>query len=263
MNKTRDSNPAGKFRGDIEGLRAIAVMVVIFFHCGLPGVRGGFVGVDIFFVLSGYLITGLLLADLQASGTLNMVRFYARRTRRLLPVSLLVLLVTILTARIILPPLDQDTLWKSAFATACYNSNNFFALSSGDYFGHALASNPFLHTWSLAVEEQFYLVWPLLLLIFCKISRNKKTLGALLLLLCVLSLGLCIWLTYRANYLAFFLAAARGWEFGLGGLASLIPDTWLRQRPRLAIASGIAGILVLILSVMFIREEMAFPGWIA
>jgi peptidoglycan/LPS O-acetylase OafA/YrhL len=252
-----------RFRPDIEGLRAFAVLIVIAFHAGLRPVSGGFIGVDVFFVLSGYLIIGLLLADLEKLGHIRMVRFYARRARRLLPASALMVVATILAACFLLDPFEQDVLWKSALATVTYSSNLFFAYTSGDYFGHKLSSNPFLHTWSLAVEEQFYFVWPVLMLVLFKISRRRSILAILTALLTIASFAACVVLTRRASYLAFFLLPARVWEFSAGGLASMIPAAWLQVRPRLIILSSWVGAALLLVSAVVLHEQMSFPGWIA
>ena len=151
------------FRPDIEGLRGLAILIVVLFHCGVPGVSGGFVGVDVFFVLSGFLITGLLVAEVQKTSQLSLVQFYARRVRRLLPASALSLVVTLLIGAMILAPRELDVAGHASSAAALYISNIFFDRNAGDYFAPDVKLNPILHTWSLAVEEQFYLFWPLLL----------------------------------------------------------------------------------------------------
>ena len=150
------------FRPDIEGLRGIAVLLVVAFHAHIWWWRGGFLGVDIFFVLSGYLITALLLQELESSGTLSLVGFYARRARRLLPAAAVVVVFVVVAGIFLLSPIEQIRYSKTALATTLYASNLWFIRQSSDYFAADTANNPLLHTWSLAVEEQFYFVWPVL-----------------------------------------------------------------------------------------------------
>lgn len=150
------------FRPDIEGLRGIAVLLVVAFHSHIPLWRAGFLGVDIFFVLSGYLITALLLQELESSGTLSLVGFYARRARRLLPAAAVVVVFVVVAGIFLLSPIEQIRYSKTALATTLYVSNLWFIRQSSDYFAADTANNPLLHTWSLAVEEQFYFVWPVL-----------------------------------------------------------------------------------------------------
>lgn len=148
------------FRANIEGLRGIAVLIVVAFHSGIPGFSGRFVGVDVFFVLSGYLITGVLVAEFEKAGQISLPQFYARRVRRLLPASALTLVVTLSIGALILAPQGLTLAGRAARATALYLSNVFFAINSVDYFAPDVKSNPLIHTSSLAVEEQFYVFWP-------------------------------------------------------------------------------------------------------
>src|ERR1700716_3618926 len=153
-----------QFRPDIEGLRGLAVAVVVAFHCGISILSGGFVGVDVFFVLSGYLITGLLVTEVRNTGTIDLARFYARRVRRLLPAMAVMVMVTLPVAAIILAPQELALVARAAQATAVYVANVFFGINAADYFAGDVRTNPMLHMWSLAVEEQFYLLWPFLLM---------------------------------------------------------------------------------------------------
>ncbi|PRC44251.1 acyltransferase, partial [Mycobacterium sp. ITM-2017-0098] len=147
------------FRADIEGLRAVAVLAVVLFHAEVPGVGGGFVGVDVFFVISGFLITGLLWREVSATGTVRLRGFYGARARRLLPASAFVGVVTMIGAAILLPALAARTAMGDGIASALYVSNYWFVARGVDYFSSNLPSSPFEHYWSLGVEEQFYLVW--------------------------------------------------------------------------------------------------------
>jgi peptidoglycan/LPS O-acetylase OafA/YrhL len=251
-----------KFRPDIEGLRAIAVLMVIAFHAELGRLSGGFIGVDVFFVLSGYLISGLLVREIEESGGLSLVRFYARRIRRLLPASLLMLVAIIVATRILLPPTDQLPIAASARATFAYLSNLYFIRVSSDYFGGGSAGNPLLHTWSLAVEEQFYVLWPMLLLVLARMSGGRSlrklfawTMGFVV----VLSFALSLWLTAHRPPVAFFLVFPRAWEFAVGALASLATQhaTWLPHRIRTGL--GWIGLLTLCVAGFLITAP-GFPG---
>ena len=172
MTQLKDSK---SYQPEIQGLRAFAVLLVIFYHSGLPGLPGGFVGVDVFFVISGYLITGLLLREIDKAGDISLPRFYARRFQRLLPAAVLVLMATTAIAWYVYSPLALKQYSSSAFATAVYVSNIWFAHLSTDYLAEDTNSNPLLHTWSLGVEEQFYIVWPLLILIVFRLSSSNDS----------------------------------------------------------------------------------------
>ena len=251
------------FRPDIEGLRGIAVLIVVLFHCGIPGFSGGFVGVDVFFVLSGYLITGLLVAEIQKTSRLSLLRFYARRVRRLLPASALNLVVTLLIGAVVLAPQELTDAGRAARATALYLSNIFFAINAADYFAPDVKSNPMLHTWSLAVEEQFYLFWPLLILLGLRSLRSMKALVTVLTGLTIVSLGTSVWFTANEGTFAFYQLPARAWEFGIGGLAVLLSRGTLKWRFGWWVAFGWLGILAILGSAHFIRGDTNFPGWIA
>ena len=163
------------FRPDIEGLRALAVSGVVAFHFGLSDLPGGFTGVDIFFVISGYLITGQLLREIAEDGRLDLWRFYARRARRLLPASLFVIFATLVAGYFILSPDEQALYSKGAMYASAYAINFWLIRWSFDYFAPDAANNPFIHFWSLSVEEQFYLVWPALLLLAAWLRPGKRT----------------------------------------------------------------------------------------
>ncbi len=252
----------GGFRPDIEGLRGVAVLLVVAFHAGVGGFSGGFVGVDVFFVLSGYLITALLVRELTSKGHISFRNFYARRVRRLLPTFGVVFVVVLVASYVVYAPFELVALRSSLFSVAGYVSNLSFARHA-QYFGPATAANPFLHTWSLAVEEQFYLVWPLLLLATTvlgrRIGRERQALWTVLGLLTAASLLLCIWLTGRNQPYAFFLSPPRFWEFAIGGLAVLLPPTVARRPGRWALV----GLAVVIAAGVLIDGSMAFPGYLA
>jgi len=160
----------GEFRTDIEGLRGLAIALVVLYHSGLA-LSGGFIGVDVFFVISGFLITGLLLRDLERYGAIRFATFYARRARRLLPAAVVVALVTLFVADRLLSPLDRPSVSLDGAAAALSVANIRFALTA-DYFSPVGAPSPFLHFWSLGVEEQFYFAWPVFLLAAALIARR-------------------------------------------------------------------------------------------
>ena len=221
------------FRPDIEGLRAIAILLVVGYHAAVPGLSGGYVGVDIFFVLSGYLITGLLVGEINETGTVDFRRFYARRARRLLPALTLTLLVTVIASAAIYPPVEvkQGGLATTAVSTAAYASNLYFAGWGADYFAPDPEKNPFLHTWSLSVEEQFYLIWPLFIIFALKVpafqnpqKANGRRLLPWMATAVVLSFTLSLYLTGVRHSWAYFTSPTRAWEFALGGFVVLLPQ---------------------------------------
>jgi peptidoglycan/LPS O-acetylase OafA/YrhL len=238
------------FRADIEGLRGLAILLVVGYHLGVPGFGGGFVGVDVFFALSGYLITGALCAELGRTGGIDLIHFYARRTRRLLPAAATVLLATLAIGRVLLSPIEQHGIAASAVATAAYLSNVLFAQHATDYFASAPSTDPFLHTWSLSVEEQFYLVWPLVMLIGYRMRRLAGTIA----LVGLVSFGLCLWLTAAAQPWAFFGSPSRAWQFGIGALAAMAP--WPSQ-------TAWPGLLMVLAAAVGFDERTSFPGYAA
>jgi peptidoglycan/LPS O-acetylase OafA/YrhL len=251
------------FRSDIEGLRGIAVLSVVVFHCGFVAVSGGFVGVDVFFVLSGYLITGLLVNEIVTTSHLNLPRFYARRARRLLPAAALVSIATLVVGAIIMAPNELMFTARATRATAVYLSNMFFALNAADYFGSNVKWNPMLHTWTLAVEEQFYLFWPVLIMLGLRHRRSQKLLVCLLSIVTVISLAASIRLTNTAPAFAFYGLPTRAWEFGIGGLAILVTRGSLKGSSITLTALGWLGLLSVLASFHFISARQGVPGWVA
>ena len=246
------------YRPDIDGLRAIAVIPVVLYHAGLPGFGGGYVGVDVFFVISGFLITGILHDDL-SRGRFSLVDFYERRARRLLPALSVVVLICFIAVWFVEGPRQFEQFAKSAVATATFSSNLWFWKTS-DYFGAAVEFKPLLHTWSLAVEEQFYIVFPLLLWLLH--SRRRSVLLGAMALLCAGSFTLAAIDVVRAPTAAFYLAPLRAWELGIGVLLALgaVPGSgrpWIREA---AAALGAAAILV---PVTLYNGETPFPGFAA
>jgi len=250
-------------RTDIEALRALAILLVVAFHCRIPGVPGGFIGVDVFYVLSGYLITGLLVAEVQSTSRLSLLQFYARRVRRLLPAASLVLLVTLMAGTLVFAPQELHFAARAAAATSLYVSNMFFAKHAADYFAMRVASNPLLHTWSLAVEEQFYLFWPLLIMLALLVWHSRRVLVGMLIGLTALSLVASAWLTLHHEVLAFYWLPTRAWEFGIGGLAMLLPRGAVALPRGGWLALGWLGIALIAGSCMLLSASTPFPGWVA
>jgi peptidoglycan/LPS O-acetylase OafA/YrhL len=244
-----------QFREDVEGLRAVAVVAVVLYHAGLGAFDGGFVGVDVFFVLSGFLITGLLWRELTSTGRVRFGEFYARRARRLLPASALVLVLTVIASAVAFSALRAGDVGKDAAAAAAYVANYRFALVRTDYLA-STAPSPLLHFWSLAVEEQFYVVWPLLLLAAFRVKR----VGAVLGVVAVASFAFCVWLTDASQPWAFFSLPARAWELAVGGLLALAVPR-LRGLPRgAAVPLGWLGLAAIGAAVVAYGPTTPFPG---
>jgi peptidoglycan/LPS O-acetylase OafA/YrhL len=253
------ARPRAAFRRDIEGLRTVAVLAVVGFHYGISGIKGGFVGVDIFFVVSGYLITGLLIDELFQTGRIDLPRFYGRRARRLLPAALLVSLTTLICSTFVFSPPEQQALAKAAAASSLYVSNLWFAQQSVGYFSAQSAFNPFLHTWSLSVEEQFYVLWPTFLLLVGRAPNGIRMLAKAMIAVVLVSFVSCLWLTSVRQPWAFYSLPTRAWEFGLGGLGCLVPVRWLRTSLSAAVI-GWVGMLFLIFSCIAFYDISRFPG---
>jgi peptidoglycan/LPS O-acetylase OafA/YrhL len=251
------------YRSDIEGLRALAILLVVAAHAGVPGMQGGFVGVDVFFVISGYLITGLLVTEHARTGRIGIAAFYARRFRRLLPALLLMLLVTALAVHLLLSPEERTYQGAAGAAASFWASNLYFAFERIDYFGLASESNVYLHTWSLGLEEQFYLVWPLLLLLLLPRGTRMqgRWLAAGLGLVLAVSVVACVLGTQMSSRHAFYLMPFRAWQFAAGALAWLLATKRVGfGSDRLATTMGAAGLLLIVLSLVLIRRDAVYPG---
>ncbi len=249
-----------KYRSEIDGLRAVAVVPVILFHAGLDLFSGGFVGVDVFFVISGYLITTIIINELDR-GNFSLGQFYERRVRRILPVLFLVMLVSIPIAWIVLLPQDMKDFGQSIVSVVVFSSNFLFWIESG-YFETAAELKPLLHTWSLAVEEQFYIFFPLFLM--AAWGKGRKWIIMVLAMVCLLSLGAAHWAAYNKPDAAFYLLPFRGWELLLGSFAALyLQKRGLPDNSALGNLTSLTGLLMVIASVFLYDNSTPFPSFYA
>ena len=251
---------ASRFRHDVHGVRGLAILLVVAYHVHLPPFGGGFVGVDVFFVLSGFLITGLLIEEFRTTGRIDLLEFYARRARRLLPAAAVVFASTMVAAALLLSPLEQLNLSGAALATALYVSNLYFLREATDYLAAPPEGNPFLHTWSLSVEEQFYLVWPTVFLLIASMLRDRRRWPIAVVLVAAASFALGVWLTATAQPWAFFGSPARVWEFAAGALAAMVPAAVLGRRPLLSEVCVGAGLLMIGAAAVSFGTATSFPG---
>jgi peptidoglycan/LPS O-acetylase OafA/YrhL len=260
----------GGFRPDIEGLRAVAVLAVVLFHAGLPGLPGGFVGVDVFFVVSGFLITGLLWREVRATGTVRLARFYGARARRLLPVGIVVLVATAAASAWLLPPLQARAVLGDAVASALYVGNYRLAVQGTDYLAADTPPSPFQHYWSLGVEEQFYLVWPALIIVTAWLFLRRRSAepreGSVIPFAVVLGMVAAasfavssVWTTTVPAW-AFFSLPARAWELAIGGLVALSVVTWRRLPVAVAATASWAGLALVVVGCVGLGESTAYPG---
>jgi peptidoglycan/LPS O-acetylase OafA/YrhL len=255
----------GGFRPDIEGLRAVAVIVVLLFHADLGPFAGGYIGVDVFFVVSGFLITGLMLREIDSTGTLHLGQFWGRRFRRLLPASALVIVATLLVGRVVLDGLRYEQLGHDGLLAAAFSVNFRFAVQGGDYFAADLPQSPLLHFWSLAVEEQFYLIWPVTLYVLARYARDvRATMRWLVAGVGGLSFVLSVAWTSTHPSWAYNLLPTRMWELlvgaGLAVLGSRIPQF---RRVVRGLAGWVALLTIVVTAVVYGSVETSFPGWVA
>ncbi|OBQ58737.1 acyltransferase [Mesorhizobium loti] len=254
---------AASFRPDIQGLRALAVGGVVAYHFGLSALPGGFAGVDIFFVISGWLITTHLMGEITETGRLDLWRFYARRARRLLSAALFVILMTLGLGYFILAPQEQALYSRGAMFASAYAINLWLLRWSFDYFAADALSNPFIHFWSLSVEEQFYLVWPALLLFAAWLRPDRRMAVVVIGVAGLASFAACLWLTSLSPAWAFYFSPLRAWEFAAGGLATQAPAALWQQRPWLRSAEGWLGLVLIAVAYLSLSEDLPFPGWYA
>ncbi len=250
---------ANAYRPEVDGLRAIAVGAVILYHAGFAGFPGGYVGVDIFFVISGYLITSILANDL-ASGRFSIRKFYERRARRIFPALFFVMACCLPFAWAWLTPGQLREFFQSVVAVTLFLSNVYFWLKSG-YFGQNTETVPLIHTWSLAVEEQFYVVFPLLLFVLWKLAPRVRS--WLICGLAGVSLAACIYFELRDPSFNFFFAPTRAWELLAGALVALHRARWLEGRLASTVWREVFGALAIALiggSIFLYSKDTPFPG---
>jgi len=256
--ETDSRQEAMDYRREIDGLRALAVLPVILFHAGFETFSGGFVGVDVFFVISGFLITTIILAELE-QGKFSIVNFYERRARRILPALFLVMLVCIPFAWFWLLPSDMKDFSQSLVAVSVFASNILFWRESG-YFDTAAELKPLLHTWSLAVEEQYYVIFPLFLMLFWKLGKRwiLVTLG----LVFFVSLALAQWAAFAKPDAAFYLLPTRGWELLIGAFAAFYLSKANRKEFGKSVSEigGWLGVAMIMFAVFAYSKTTPFPG---
>lgn len=245
------------YRPDIDGLRTLAVVPVILFHAGATWLPGGFIGVDIFFVISGYLISSIILRETGA-GEFSFLRFYERRLRRIIPALLVVLIVTVAVFQVIALPDQAQQTAESGIAAFLSVSNFYFWRTSG-YFAPAAEFMPLLHTWTLGVEEQFYVLFPVVVLVILKLRLPLKwvfVVGT------IAAFAFSYWLSVAKPSVAYYLLPARAWELAIGAILAVgvVPAVRGAMMRELLPAFGIG---LIVFSMFYIRSDMVFPGWVA
>jgi peptidoglycan/LPS O-acetylase OafA/YrhL len=250
------------FRPDVEGLRAVAILLVLCYHADLLWISGGFVGVDVFFVISGFLITRLLFESQRKHGRVQLVEFYVRRMKRLLPAAALVTLAVLVAARLWSPPLQAKAVGHDAIYSAFYGMNLHLAAQGNDYLHSNDAASPLTHYWSLSIEEQFYLGLPLLILALVLVNRTyrRMALTGALALVVVVSLLRSITMTSSDSVGAYYSLSTRAWEFGIGGLIALLAPVMLKIPRVPAIAAGWLGLGMIVVAGLKFDDNTAFPG---
>lgn len=247
-------------------MRALAVILVVLVHASVPGFTGGFIGVDVFFVISGFVITGLLLRQPARPLVANLGYFYARRIRRIVPAATIVLVATVVGAYAFLganfeASLLLDVRWASLFGA------NFRLINTGsNYFIPGVAPSLVTHYWSLAVEEQFYVVYPLIVFTLLRLAPRRfrtRVLGGFL----VLGITASAWYSWHLSSInaveAFYSPFTRFWELALGGLAALVPFAWVRKTPRVNAVLAVAALVTLFVAVYRLDVQSVFPGTLA
>ena len=248
------------YQPDIDGLRSVAVMSVLLFHVGMPGFGGGFVGVDVFFVISGFLITGLILQDLDTD-TFSVKRFYLRRIRRLSPALLTTIIPTTIVAAIVLYP-EQLRSFAGSLVTQFVSLQNIWFLQEGEYFVEA-DRKLLLHTWTLGVEEQFYLLWPLTLVLLRRFKPSRRAL--IIVIAMFASFGVNLALLRLSPKASFFLLPARAWELGVGGVIAMAHRRGMFKglAGKSRAVCALLGSCFLVYAIARFSNRTTFPGWAA
>ncbi|MEM9464949.1 MAG: acyltransferase family protein [Actinomycetota bacterium] len=252
-------------RLDIEGMRAIAIGAVLLYHAGIPGFAGGYVGVDVFFVISGFLITGAMTREIESTGSLSLGQFWARRAKRLLPAALLALAGSAVIAWTWMPVTQRETFGGDIIAAATYVVNWRFGARSVDYLAEDVGASPVQHFWSLAVEEQFYIVWPILVVLALALATklNRSRTGSLLVVIlsvCAASLWWSIVSTADDPSVAFFSTFTRLWELGIGAALAVAAPHLTRLPSRVYALSGWVGLAAIAYATLVFSETTAWPS---
>jgi len=255
------------FRADITGLRTLAIIPVVAFHAGATFIPGGFIGVDVFYVISGFLITTLLTREVEEYGRIRFGRFWSKRIRRLVPAMAAAILFTLVLSIWFGSVLSWDKLATQAVASALYVVNFLFWRESTDYFGSALEQSPFLHLWSLSIEEQFYVLWPILIIAVYFTARRRArfrmALATTFVVVIAFSLAISVWMSNSYPTAAFYLLPARAWEFAAGGLVAILPlERFIRHRWSSS-TMALGGLAVLTFGFLTISETEPYPGTVA
>ncbi|GAB3228781.1 acyltransferase family protein [Glycomyces halotolerans] len=256
------------FRPDIQGMRAIAVTLVLLSHAGFTFASGGYVGVDVFFVLSGFLITSLLIKEVFDTGTISLADFFSRRARRILPAAGIVLIATVVASWLWFPVTRLEAVMQDAFTVIVYAVNFRFIIEQTEYLNADQMPSPFQQYWSLAVEEQFYLVWPLLLLCLLVMAkrapRRALNMGVgVVLVVFVLSLITSVLVTESSPTAAFYAPHTRAWELAGGALLAMTLPYWKRTPKSLAAVLGVIGLVAVLASALLYTDRTPFPGYTA
>ncbi len=265
MTSAAPTPPPSGMRGDIEGMRAIAVGMVLLYHAQVPLVVGGFAGVDVFFVISGFLITALLIREIDRSGTISILGFYARRARRLLPAATVVLLFVAICGPFILSASVRADLGRDILGSTFYVVNWVLAARSVDYLAEDNQASVLQHYWSLSVEEQFYVLWPLIMILAVIVARRSRVsrfhlMAALMVVITVASLIFSIVHTATSPGTAYFITTTRIWELGVGALLALAMPALQRLPRAMSQMAALAGLLTVGFSAMLITSQTPWPG---
>lgn len=259
----RSSSSGNGFRPDIEGLRGVAILMVVLGHAGVRGFGGGFTGVDVFFVISGFLITGLLVRELRETSRIDFWAFYARRARRLLPAFAVMMLCAWVALVLVAPGADTKLQKWSGLWAALWTSNVYFSLANFGYFESSARDSMFLHTWSLGVEEQFYLIWPALLALVWRVSKRKpEALFAAVAIVAAIGIVMSVVATWQWPVAAYYLMPFRLWELAVGGCCVFLSPAAGARLGRWR--GGLLGAVLLAGTCMGLSERFAYPGaWAA
>src|ERR1022692_723122 len=253
-----------RFRPDVQGLRAVAVVLVILFHAHISGLNGGYVGVDVFFVISGFVITGVLLREKATAGTTSLISFYGRRARRIIPMATLVIVIAIVASYQFLGPVSGDQTATDGIWASIFLVNVHFAANGTNYLASQLPPSVLQNYWSLAVEEQFYLVYPTIFLVLARLSWGlslRRRLGIVLAVAAVASFIISIVQTSSAPTTAYFSPLPRVWELALGGLVAVCTVELRRTPTRISAALSWLGLAFVLAAAHFYTSATAYPGW--